>query len=262
MLAALGQRRMIEAKVAIVVAHPDDETIGAGGSMHLMRDMLLVMVTDGAPRRLDDAAREGFASPAAYGAARWEELQAALALSGAEPVLEPLGVPDQDASDAIPEIASRLRKLFRAHRIETVLTHAYEGGHPDHDATALAVHLAAARRAEIVEFPLYHAGPGGGFVTGSFVEAPTPSLSGREISIALPAHDAARKAAMIGCFRTQAAILSQFAGKHERFRAAPAYDFTAPPHPGRLNYENWGWSMTGTAWRKRARAALERQCAA
>jgi LmbE family N-acetylglucosaminyl deacetylase len=248
---------MIQAKVAIVVAHPDDETIGVGGSMHLMRDLLLVVVTDGAPRRLDDAARAGFDGPDAYAAARRQELEAALALSGAKPTLETLGVPDQDASDAIMEIAARLEALFGRDGIEAVLTHAYEGGHPDHDATALAVHLAAAGRADVVEFPLYHAGADRGLITGQFVDA-----QASETVIELPAHDVARKRAMIGCFRTQAAMLSQFGVTHERFRSAPAYDFTAPPHRGPLNYENWGWTMTGTEWRKRAEAALERRCAA
>ncbi len=46
---------------------------------------------------------------------------------------------------------------------------------------------------------------------------------------------------MLACFRTQAAILSHFDRQAERFRPAPAYDFTAPPHPGPLNYEDWGW---------------------
>ena len=30
----------------------------------------------------------------------------------------------------------------------------------------------------------------------------------------------------------------------ERFRPAPDYDFTQPPHEGRLFYENYDWGMT------------------
>ena len=256
MLLALQQRRVIEQPVAIVVAHPDDETIGVGGSMHLMRNLLLVHVTDGAPRRLDDAARAGFATAEAYAAARAAELDAAMALSGTRPERLMLGVPDQDASEAMPETAARLRELFRAHRIEAVLTHPYEGGHPDHDAISLAVHLAASGGPDVFEFALYHAASAGGLRTQAFLPGPAETV------VALPAHDAARKAAMIACFRTQTKMLSQFDAKTERFRAAPAYDFTAAPHPGPLNYENWGWSMTGTEWRKRASRALEARCAA
>ena len=256
MLTALQQRRMIEERVALVVAHPDDETVAAGGSMHLMPRLLLVHVTDGAPLRLGDAAREGFSSPAAYSAASAAELDAALALSGAAPHRETLGVPDQDASDSMPDIAARLRELFRAHRIAAVLTHAYEGGHPDHDATAFAVHRAARGGPAVIEFAGYHAGPDGGLRTQVFLPGE------KEVAVALPARDAARKASMLACFRTQAAILSHFGATIERFRAAPAYDFTAPPHPGRLNYENWGWSMTGAKWRKRAAAAGPVSCAA
>lgn len=258
MLRALQMRRLIPHKTAIVVAHADDETIAAGGSMHLMRDLLLVHVTDSAPRKLDDATRAGFATPAAYGAARAAELDAAITLSGASPARVALGVPDQEASDAIPEIAARLRALFRTHEIGAVLTHAYEGGHPDHDATALAVHLAAEGGPAVFEFAGYHAAPDGGLCTQRFL----PSAASEEVIIDLPAQDSVRKAAMIARFRTQAAILSHFDAKTERFRAAPAHDFTAPPHEGKLNYENWGWSMTGTEWRKRAARALEARCAA
>lgn len=257
MLAALRQRRPVEQPVALVVAHPDDETIAAGGSLHLMTRLLLVHVTDGAPLRLDDPARAGFDTPAAYAAARERELRDALSRSGARPERAMLGVPDQEASEAIPQIAERLRALFRAHAVRHVLTHAYEGGHPDHDAVALAVHLAAPP--EVIEFAGYHAAPEGGMRTGRFLVGDQDGA--REIAVQLAADDLARKRAMIACFRTQAAILSQFDPAQERFRAAPAHDFTAPPHAGRLLYEDWGW-MSGAEWRQRARAALKARCAA
>ncbi len=58
------------------------------------------------------------------------------------------------------EVARRLAPLVA--RADAVLTHAYEGGHPDHDAVAFAAH-AAARRAgrPVFEMPFYHAAPEG-----------------------------------------------------------------------------------------------------
>ncbi len=238
--------------------------------MHLLPGLLLVHVTDGAPRELDDAAMAGFATPRAYGAARQAELDAALALSGTTLQRAALGVPDQDASHDMPGIARRLAGLFDQHHVEAVLTHAYEGGHPDHDATALAVHMAAQGR-EVAEFAGYHAGPGGELLTGRFLQGGSEtgiSETGiretgiRETEITLPPADAARKRAMLACFHTQAAILAHFGAERERFRTAPRYDFTAPPHPGLLNYEHWGWSMTGHRWRNLAAAAWDARCAA
>ncbi|MDT7950619.1 MAG: PIG-L family deacetylase [Acetobacteraceae bacterium] len=247
MLAALRERRPVDQPVALVVAHPDDETLAAGGSLPLFRRLLLVHVTDGAPRRLGDAAREGFASPADYAAARARELEAALALSGAEPTRIALGIPDQEATEAVPAIAARLRMLFAAHGIACALTHPYEGGHPDHDAVTAAVHAAGS---EVFEFTGYHAGPDGGMRTGVFLEAGDRE----QITVPLCESDLQRKRAMLACFQTQRDVLSRFDPTFERFRRAPAYDFQSPPHPGRLLYEEWGW-MSGAAWRKRVRCA-------
>lgn len=41
----------------------------------------------------------------------------------------------------------------------------------------------------------------------------------------------------------------------ERFREAPEYDFTQPPHEGRLHYEYFDWGMTGDRWRSLASEA-------
>jgi LmbE family N-acetylglucosaminyl deacetylase len=53
---------------------------------------------------------------------------------------ETLGIPDQAASLGLAGLARRLAVQLAASGAEVVVTHAYEGGHPDHDATAFAVH--------------------------------------------------------------------------------------------------------------------------
>jgi hypothetical protein len=49
--------------------------------------------------------------------------------------------------------------------------------------------------------------------------------------------------------------LRGFATKFERFRVAPPYRFTRPPH-GALLYEQFDWGMDGARWRALAGAAL------
>ena len=284
MLRALAAREVFGGRAALVVAHPDDETIAVGGSLHLLPGVLMIHMTDGAPRRLGDAARSGFSTPEAYAAAREAELRAALALISSSsrgkavaiqgvrtehrcvPPGSPrfardddrvqggriqLGIPDQDAVLHLPTLTQTLAALFRSHAIDAVLTHAYEGGHPDHDATALAVHRAAAG-IPVYEFAGYHAASGH-TVMQHFLPGPP------ETAIALPPADAARKRAMLACFRTQTEILSRFDPTTERLRPAPEYDFTRPPHPGPLNYEAWGWDLTGTRWRALASQDMPRE---
>src|SRR3954454_5236901 len=73
-----------KAPVAMVVAHPDDEVIGAGAQLARFTNLALVHVTDGAPADVRDATRAGFASAQDYAAARREELEKALAVAGNE----------------------------------------------------------------------------------------------------------------------------------------------------------------------------------
>ena len=63
---------------------------------------------------------------------------------------------------------------------------------------------------------------------------------------------------MIDCFSTQRWLLEQFDLSTERFRAAPSYDFSDPPHPGDLHYETLGWGIAGEDWRREAVDALDR----
>ena len=65
-----------------MVAHPDDEVIGASALLMRVPELRLLHVTDGAPRDLRDAQAAGFAGWQDYAQARGHELAAALALAG------------------------------------------------------------------------------------------------------------------------------------------------------------------------------------
>jgi hypothetical protein len=70
-LEILAERRTVEPRVMIVVAHPDDETIGMGAQLCGFHDALLLQVTDGAPRDGRDAAAHGFANIAEWLLSWW-----------------------------------------------------------------------------------------------------------------------------------------------------------------------------------------------
>jgi LmbE family N-acetylglucosaminyl deacetylase len=243
--------------VLVVSAHPDDETIGAGGMLGRMCNPFVLHVTDGAPRNLEFARAAGFQTREEYARARRRELSCALRLAGIpESRTAVLPITDQRASYDMVGLTRRLRQFLRELKPALILTHAYEGGHPDHDATAFAVHAACEGMQSpppIYEFTSYHASSpsqpeleSGRFLVGQ--------NSG--IVVVLAETDRARKNAMLSCFESQADMLSHFQSDEERFREAPAYDFARPPHPGRLYYETFPSGMSAELWLSLAADAL------
>jgi LmbE family N-acetylglucosaminyl deacetylase len=245
------------ASMLMVVAHPDDEVIGLGGHLARLPELRIVHVTDGAPRDLRDARAHGFSEARAYALARRREVHAALHLGGVPPAnLLSLDLPDQEAMLHLSWLSRRLATILRDVRPRFVLTHPYEGGHPDHDATAFAVHAARAaldpdEAPDLIEMASYHLAAAGTVYQRFLADPARP-----EVAVRLDGATAARKQRLMACFHSQTATLAAFRTDVERFREAPAYDFSALPNGGRLQYEAWDLGQ-GSDWLRHARSALD-----
>jgi N-acetylglucosamine malate deacetylase 2 len=232
-------------RIVVVAAHPDDETIGMGAQLASLgvslQDVTLIHVTDGAPRHRADWKT--------YAQVRRAELLRAVSLAGIPPErCIDIGLPDQQASRNLIELSCHLSRLFDQLKPQIIFTHAFEGGHPDHDATCFAVHHAACS-ARVVEFSSYHrAAVNERIETGCFLE-------GAQIEIALTEEQKSLKRRMFDCFASQRETLAWFRIDHECFRRAPSYDFTRPPHSGRLFYELFDWGISPAEWLRLVRHA-------
>lgn len=248
-------------RVLVVAAHPDDETIGVGGMFPRLAGSLEVLhVTDGAPRHRRQWGRQEFRTWDEYAAQRHREVDQALRVAGldAAAVCRRMEVMDSEVSLNLVPVTHRLVEWFDATRPEVVITHPYEGGHTDHDATAFAVRAACTLLARdgapapaLAEFTSYH-NEGGEKVVNRFL----PFDGAPETEVALSPEEKEMKRRMYDCFITQYGVLRDMPIRVERYRPAPVYDFTQAPHAGRLRYERYPLGIRGKHWRQLAADAM------
>jgi LmbE family N-acetylglucosaminyl deacetylase len=246
-------------KALLIFAHPDDEAVALGARLGRFSAAHFVHITDGAPRDEQDSKAHGFASWNDYRQARSEELRRALSTASVpESNCLCLDIPDQEASLCLLQLTRSILRLVQRFKPEAIFTHPYEGGHPDHDACAFAVHHAVGMRnaigeqdIAIIEGTFYHGGPGGA-TSGSFLPAPQPTA---EVAYCLTPDEQRRKQALMDCFATQRETLRGFSLEYERFRIAPDYDFEKPPHAGPVFYDMHPWGMTSRHFCELAKAA-------
>lgn len=219
-------------RVLAIVAHPDDESIGCSGLLQRAETSLVVFAVDGAPPHYGFA--EKFGSLREYSDARFVEASRALAClphSEHQRLVKADGgyFQDQHLFLELPVAYQRLKQLIREYSPDLMVTHAFEGGHIDHDAC----HVLAARAARelaipALEFPLYWQTMFGRDIFQKF-----RTSGSAELLLKLSPMELERKRQMLAYYATQRNLTEVFQLDSERFRPLI---LETPPRPGWRSY--------------------------
>jgi len=180
---------------------------------------------------------------------RGAESAAALAELGVPP--EQIHLPGLESGTFDFSLVGRLAACYRrilestgGLTLERVYVPAWEGGHPDHDAThLLGVRLARARGvAEVFAYPAYRSALG----PWPLWRTLSPLAGGAQPRVrALALAEGWRALRLVGRFPSQRrSLLGLLPGmvwqlglrRRERLVVVEGLDYTRPPHPGRLFY--------------------------
>lgn len=246
-------------KCSVIVAHPADEVVGAGCLISKLVDVTVLHVTDGAPCDMEYARTAGFHEREEYAAARRNECISALAMANvpADRIVD-LRLTDQCASNYLADLTMRITTFLQHSGADIVVTHPYEGGHPDHDATAFATHAAmrlmkrnGLRPPALFEMAL-HPGKDGKAKVPEFL----PGQERETTTLLLDERATALKQRMFECLQSQRESLNASPFGPEKFRQPETYDFTTPPNGASLYYESFDWAPRWDEWQLLARQAL------
>jgi len=199
-------------RIILFVAHPDDETIFAGGLTALMAERgAAVHILSATRGEGGETGEPPLCMRAELGAVREAEMRCAAEALGAT-TLEFLGYRDPDVgrddtlsafADDVEEVAARLAERIRARRPEVVLCHGTNGeyGHPAHKLVNQTARLAVESLG--AQAPLLYA------FSADYLEHPRPRLANRDdpadfVFDVTPAFS--RKVAAARCYRTQGAL--------------------------------------------------------
>lgn len=214
-------------KVLVLVAHPDDETLACGGLLQRASQARVVFAVDGAPPHY--GFEKQFGSLQRYSEIRFLEAECALEhipQSSFRKLTKPDGTTfvDQHLFLALPDAFASLVRIVRRFSPDHLLSHAFEGGHIDHDAC----HVIAARAAQVrgipfLEFPLYWRNKGAD-VFQQFWESRE-----KEDILQLSREEIVVKQRMLVEYHSQANLASVFGTEVERFRPASDQPITSAP---------------------------------
>jgi N-acetylglucosamine malate deacetylase 2 len=214
-------------KVLVLAAHPDDETIACSGLLQRAAASLVVFAVDGAPPHY--GFENKFGSLRGYSETRFAEASRALSFvprCSMRRLSKHDGTwfLDQHLFLELREAFGCLVQMAREFSPDLLVSHAFEGGHIDHDAChVLAECTARALNSESLEFPLYWRSEDRRDVFQEFRDG-----ADGEFVLQLSQEEIRVKRRMLSEYRSQKNLMSVFRLEPERFRRVLRTDHREP----------------------------------
>lgn len=225
---------MFGRRILVLIPHPDDEVVGCAAAILRARaqgaEAFGHFLTTGIP-----AAEVLWAwqSHRRRVRRRRKEAEKAAALLG----LQAVGfedVPTRGLKDTMAETSERITAAVSQHNPDTIWAPAYEGGHTDHDVTNFLASTFRERLA-VWEFSEYN------YAGGRARSQEFPATNGSEQAITLTLDERERKQKLLRLYQSEQKNLGLIRTAQEVFRPLAAYDYSRPPHEGKLFYERFQW---------------------
>jgi LmbE family N-acetylglucosaminyl deacetylase len=224
-----------------IFAHPDDDAFICGMMCTLLRSGALVSAVWATSGDYfgQQTRREG-------------ELSRAMDLIGLdENHRHLLRFHDLGLIRSLPDVADQMTRLVREIEPTHIIVNAYEGGHPDHDCVNFCAVEASQKSKitpELYEFPLYNGS--GPFYYWSWRINGFPPPAHETYYFKLTSEIINKKYAVMKTYAESqwmymiparlASPKNFLKSKGEVYRKfSVARNYTAPPHPGKINYERW-----------------------
>ncbi len=227
---------MFSSRILVLAPHPDDEIVGCCAAIGRARSQGAVVrvafLTTGVPAREVFWPWERWNYEARV-LRRWDEARRAAERLGVE-AIHFSEIPSRCLQQDLEETRARIGALAREHAPDSLWTPAYEGGHTDHDVTNF---LASAFRKALTvwEFSEYNF-RGGQVRSNEFI-----SMPGQEQQILLTDEERRFKRGMVAHYASERGNLRHIRDEREVFRPLAAYDYSRPPHAGKLFYQRFQW---------------------
>ena len=228
---------MFGRRILLLIPHPDDEIVGCCAAIRkalgLGASVVGFYLTTGIPpiNALWWWQRSRYSERVAR---RRYEAREAAELLGVE-VYEFQEIPCRTLKSHLEPTREKIQQAMRNLGIDTVWTPAYEGGHQDHDVCSFLASTLN-NQVQVWEFSEYN------YFGNKVRSQEFFDPNGTEQIIKLNSSEKELKRKALSIYRSEQANLNYVDIVQEEFRPQAAYNYSKPPHPGKLFYQRFQWA--------------------